>query len=338
MAGQAGERRCIMALTAAGCSATFPVGGINTPGKRDEVPFDRVLYRSLGDSLDLMRHVLESSTICQDGKVNPDALHARVPAWERGQIVNSAAYIKELSVGGKWSIPRTGIAIARQILSAEAAYQEELEAASLAGVPWRETFNASQKQCMRCGGKSSWRLVLNPPPNMPPEMAWRLARPENAVPICRRCVEIVKIENDEIRCDLAWGLWAGRFEALHRWYIAVQENRLPQNWDKADYPLWPKEFGGPTWGEGSGSFICCEPRSARGIKRRQVHFAALNRTLGIATKRREEIGKYFSTLQLQQVIPNPKLEPGEYFCECGCFYRSTGTCDTCPRNRDGVTG
>ena len=34
---------------------------------------------------------------------------------------------------------RGAIDIASQILAAEAAYQEELEAASLAGVPWRET-------------------------------------------------------------------------------------------------------------------------------------------------------------------------------------------------------
>jgi hypothetical protein len=327
-----------MELLAAGHSATFPVGSTSTHGNKDEVALDGVLFRSLADSVDLMRHLVKSSTICQDGQINPEALHAHIPAWERGQIVNSAAYIKEMNIDGKWAIPRGAIDISNQILAAEAAYQDELEAASLAGIPWQETFNPRQKQCMRCGGKSSWRFVLKPPPNMPQEMAWRLARPENAVPICRRCAEAVKIGNDEIRYDLAWGLWAGRFEALHRWYIAVQENNLPKNWNKADYPLWPKQFGGQTWGEGSGSFICCEPRSARGIKRRQVHFAALNRAMGMAAKRREEIGEYFSALQLRQVIPDPNLEPGEYFCECGCFYRGPGACNTCPRSRDGDTG
>ena len=326
-----------MALTAAGYSATFPVGSVSEWGNRDEIPIDHVLLRCLADSIDQMRHIVESATICQDRRINPDALHSRIPAWERGQIVNSAGFINEFSVEGKWSIPRGAIAVARQILEAEAAYREELEAASLAGVPWQKTFNSRQNHCMRCGGKSSWRFVLQPPTNMPQEMAWRLARPENAVPICRRCADTIHTEKDEIRYDLAWGLWAGRFEALHRWYIAVQENRLPQNWNKADYPLWPKEFGGPTWGEGSGSFICCEPRSARGIKRRQVHFEALNRTFGMTAKRREEIGKYFSTLQLRQVITDPNLEPGEYFCECGCFYRGTGACNTCPRSRDNVT-
>jgi len=327
-----------MELMASGNSATFPVGSTSTLERRDEVPLDRLLLRSLADSFDLMRHVVESSTICRDGHLSPEALHVHIPVWERGQIINSAAYIKEMSVNGKWAIPRGVKDISRQILAAEATYQEELEAASLAGVPWRETFNPRQKQCMRCGGKSSWRFVLKPPPNMPLEIAWRLSRPENAVPICRRCSDTIKIEKDEIRYDLAWGLWAGRFEALHRWYIAVQENQLPQNWNKADYPLWPKEFGGLTWGEGSGSFICSEPRSARGIKRRQIHFAALNRAMGMATKRREEIGEYFSALQLCQVIPDPILEPGEYFCEYGCFYRGTGACNTCPRSRDGVTG
>jgi hypothetical protein len=337
--GWAGEeRRCIMALMAASQSATFPVGSASTRGNREEVPLDHLLLQSLADSVDLMRHVVESSTICQDGRLCPEALHERIPAWERGQIVNSAAYIKEMGVEGKWAIPRGAKDISRQILAAEAAYREELEAASLAGIPWKETFSPEQKHCMRCGEKSSWRFVLKPPQNMPQEMAWRLARPENAVPICRRCADTVKIEKDEIRFDLAWGLWAGRFEALHRWYIAVQENRLPQSWNKTDYPLWPKEFGGPTWGEGNGCFSCCDPRSARGIKRRQIHFAALNRSMGIATKRREKIGKYFSTIKLRQVNLNPNLEPGEYFCECGCFYRGTGACDTCSRSRDDITG
>jgi hypothetical protein len=326
-----------MTLNLAGYSATYPVHRVFSRGNRDEIPIDHVLLRCLVDSVDQMRHVVESSTICQDRQINPEALHAHIPAWERGQMVNSAGFIKEMSIGGKWSIPRGAIVIARQILAAEAAYQDELEAASLAGVPWRETFYPSQKLCMRCGGKSSWRVVIKPPPNMPQEMVWRLTRPENTVPICRRCADTVHIEKDEIRYDLAWGLWAGRFEALHRWYIAVQENRLPQNWNKADFPLWPKEFGGPTWGEGSGSFTFCEPRSPLGICRRPVHFAALNRAMGMVTKRREEIGKYFSTIQLRRAIQNPNLEPGEYYCECGCFYRGTGACNTCPRSRDDVT-
>ena len=97
-----------MALMAAGHSATFPVGSIITLGNRDEVAIDRVLLQSLADSVDLMRHVVESSTICQRGRIIPEALHARIPAWERGQIVNSAAYIKEMSVDGKWSIPKRG--------------------------------------------------------------------------------------------------------------------------------------------------------------------------------------------------------------------------------------
>ena len=326
-----------MAFTAASYPATFPAGSVTLSGNKDQVAIDPILFRSLADAVDLMRYVVESSTLCLDGKIKPGCLQARLPAWKRGQIINSAAYIREISVHGKWSIPRGAMDIARQILDAEAAYREELEAASLAGIPWQRNFSPRLRGCMRCGEESSWRIVLKPPDNLPSEMAWRLARPENAIPICRRCVEIINIKKDEIRYDLAWGLWGGRFEALHRWYIAVQENRLPKNWNKADYPLWPKEFGGPTWGEGSGSFTCCEPRPARGIKRRQSHYAALNRAMGMATKRRAEIGAYFSPIQLRQVNPDPNLEPGEYFCECGCFYRGAGACNTCPRSRGDVT-
>ena len=142
-----------MTLNLAGYSATFPVRRVISRGNRDEIPIDHVLLRCLVDSVDQMRHVVESSTICQDRQINPEALHAHIPVWERGQMVNSAGFIKEMSIGGKWSIPRGAIVIAKQILAAEAAYQDELEAASLAGVPWRETFYPSQKHCMRCGGK-----------------------------------------------------------------------------------------------------------------------------------------------------------------------------------------
>ena len=327
-----------MTLMTAACSATFPAGSTVPWGNRVEVALDGVLFGSLADSVDLMRHVVESPTICKDGKISPMALHAHIPVWERGKIVNSAAYIKEMSIGGKWLIPRGALDISRQILAAEASYQEELEAASLAGVPWRGTFNPGQESCMRCGGRASWRFVLKRPPGMPKEVAWRLARPENAVPICRRCVNIVKVEKDEIRYDLAWGLWAERFEALHRWYIAVQDDGLPKNWNKADYPLWPKEFGGSTWEEGSGSFTCCTPRSARGIKRRQVHFAALNRVLEVASYRREKNVSYFSALLLRRVRLDKNLEPGDYYCECGCIHRITGACGNCARNRDSHTG
>ena len=338
MAGWAGEGKCLMTLTATSFSASFPVGGAITWGnKKDLVAIDSILLSSLADAINLMRHVAESSTLCVDGVIKPGSFQARLPAWKRGQIINSAAFIREMCIGGKWSIPRGAINISRQILAVEAAYREELEAASLAGIPWQGTFDARLETCVRCGNRATWRFVLNPSPKMPAEIAWRLARPENAVPICHKCVHITKFnQNEQIRFDLAWGLWAARFEALHRWYMAMQCGQLPNEWAKEEYPLWPKEYGGSSWQEGSGSLVHCLPRPPRGLKRSQVYFSALNRAMGVSAIRREKNGPYFSKLRVQQVIPDPNLDPGGYYCECGCIYRGTGTCSYCSRNRNGT--
>jgi len=319
---------------AAGRLATFPAGSTFPLGGADKVPFDRVLYDSLTDSLALMHYVLISPTLCQDGILKPGALRARLPAWKRGQIINSAAFVREMCVRGGWSIPRVAINIARQIMKAEAAFQEELEAASLAGVPWRGTFDEQYEKCVRCGDRASWRFILKPSADMPPETSWRLSRPENAVPICRRCVQVTFFERrEDIRFDLAWGLWSFRFEALHRWFLAVQRGGLPEVWPKEEYPLWPEGFGGPDWQRGSGSFQFCDPRPPRGVHRLSSHYAALSRAMGVAAKRHEKIGPYFSMLRLKQVNLDPTLEAGEYYCERGCIHRGTDACDCCPRSR-----
>jgi hypothetical protein len=342
-----------MAFTAACFPATFPAGSTIARGKKDvvaidpnsssrcagsTVSIDAILFQMLVDSVDEIYQLHESPTICQDGRVIPGALQQRIQPWQRGQIVNSASFIRELNLHSKWSIPRGAVNVSQQILSDEAVYLDELQAASLAGIPWQGTFDARLETCVRCGKKATWRFVLNPTPKMPVEIAWRLARPENAVPICHKCVHITKFnQNEHIRFDLAWGLWAARFEALHRWYMAVQCDQLPKGWAKEEYPLWPKEYGGPSWQDGSGALIHCLPRPPRGVKRSQVYFSALNRAMGVSAIRRERNGPYFSKLRLQQVIPDPNLDPGGYYCECGCIYRGTGTCSYCSRNRNDTT-
>jgi|GEM_PF-1962375 len=311
-------------------------------GSGSFVILDNMLFQSLYDACDEMRRLRDSPTLCRNGRViDRKALREKLSPWQRGQFVNSAGTIQELSMGGKWQIPSAAVEMSEKVLRAEEAYLDELQAAAVAGSPWIGTFRKERgherdEECMRCGDlKSSWRFILKAPPNMPVEMSWRLSRPENAVPLCRRCAEVVKFrEKEDIRFDLAWGLWSSRFEALHRWYLAVQYNWLPKNWDKTDYPLWPKELGGSTWKEGSGSFVYSTPRPAKGVLRQQVHYAALNRAMGVGAKRREEIGNYFSALQLKRVVPDPDLAPGEYYCERGCFYRESGTCYNCPRGRN----
>jgi hypothetical protein len=106
---------------------------------------------------------------------------------------------------------------------------------------------------------------------MPPEIAWRLERPENAVPLCRDCAETIRFATDEqIRRDLVWALWGARFDALERWYNAVQKldgYRLPKDWLREQFPLWPKEFGGNDWASGSGAAKHCGPREPQTVRR-----------------------------------------------------------------------
>ena len=205
-----------MAFTAASFSATFPAGSIFARGNRDVVAINPILLCLLADAVDLMRYVAESSTLCVDGAIKPGSLQARLPAWKPGQILNSAACIREMCVDGKWSITRWAVNISMQILKAEAANLEELAAMSLGGIPWQGTFDNWLETCVRCGKLAIWRFVMKPPPKMSVEIARRLARPENAVPICHKSVQITKINQIEhIRFDLAWGLWAARFKALH---------------------------------------------------------------------------------------------------------------------------
>lgn len=303
---------------------------------------EKVQFGMLAGAIEDIRHIRDSSTICEDGQLIQGALRERLTTWERGQIVNSAACINELNAEGDWGIPRGAVSLSRQILAAEAQYLEELQAASVAGAPWQGTFGEKMESCVRCGERSSWRFVLNRPPAMPSEMVWRLSRPENAVPICRRCVISTKFDKrEDIRYDLAWGLWSARFEALHRWYLAIQAVQgdwVIKGWVKEQYPLWPKDFGGNDWKTGSGSYVDCIPRPPRGVHRTSVHFAALNRALGVATKRHEKIGPYFSAIQLSRINQSTTLEAGEYFCERGCIHRGTGPCSNCSRNRDLTPG
>jgi hypothetical protein len=298
------------------------------------VAVNEMMFQLLLDAVDDIRHFHSSQTVYQNGKINHDALRSHLPAWERGRLVNSAAYItSEMVIDGKWSVPRGAVQVSRQILEAEAAYLDELQAASVAGVPWKGTFPERLETCTRCGEKASWRFALNIPQGMPAESAWRLSRPENAAPLCHRCEAVVKFkQREEVRFDLAWGLWGPRFEALHRWYLAAQHGRLPEAWFQEDHPLWPPEYGGRSWKEGSGTYIHCLPRPPLGVTRSGAHFSALNRALGMATKRHGKIGPYFSALKLIHSTPNPGGAGGRCYADRDCVYRGAGTCNYCDRD------
>jgi hypothetical protein len=156
-----------MAFAAAGYSATFLGGSVITWGNEDVVTIDPISLSSLANAIDLMRYMVESSTLCVDGAIKPGSFQARLPAWKRGQIINLAAYIREMCIDGKWSIPRGAVNSSRQILA--------MEAASLAGIPWQVTFDTRLETYVRRGKLATWRFVMNPPPKMPVDIVRRLA-------------------------------------------------------------------------------------------------------------------------------------------------------------------
>ena len=227
-----------------------------------------------------LRRVRSVCGISGYGRVDPEIIRNHFSPWERGKILASAGFILDCRIEAQISIPDGAISLSRQMLDVENAFQDELFAAALAGVPWEKDFS---KACIRCGKNSSWRFVL-PSENLPPELAWRLKRPENAVPLCRDCTRKLHFaKNEQVRRQLLWGLWGPRFEALESWLWAVRGEgvyRLPRNWSKADYPLWPKEFGGRDWASGCGDLMNCVPREPKEIRRTQAQKRVLAKLLG----------------------------------------------------------
>ena len=105
-------------------------------------------------------------------------------------------------------------------------------------------------QCLKCGNGATWRQVIERKPTRLSD--WRYLRPENYVPICRACARYRFKDDEKTRKALAYLVWGERFAALNRWHEASQKGILPEDWDKEEYPLWPPQFGGQTWEEGSG--------------------------------------------------------------------------------------
>jgi hypothetical protein len=250
-------------------------GGIDADtGIRD------LIFALFAASVADLRRVRSVCGISGYGRVDPEIIQNHFSPWERGKILASAGFILDCRIEAQISIPDGAISLSRQMLDVENAFQDELFAAALAGVPWEKEF---PKACIRCGKNASWRFVL-PSENLPPELAWRLKRPENAVPLCRDCARKLHFaKNEKVRRQLLWGLWGPRFEALERWLWAVQGvgvYRLPRGWDHETYPLWPREFGGETWETGSGALWCCEPREYQSVCRTRAQRKVLSEILG----------------------------------------------------------
>ncbi|MBC8334588.1 MAG: hypothetical protein ISR59_03855 [Anaerolineales bacterium] len=262
-------------ISAVGEHKNSAVGGIDAnTGIKD------LIFALFAASVADLRRVRSVCGISGYGRVDPEIIRNHFSPWERGKILASAGFILDCRIEAQISIPDGAVSLSRQMFDVENAFQDELFAAALAGVPWEKEFS---KACIRCGKNASWRFVL-PSENLSPELAWRLKRPENAVPLCRDCTRKLHFaKNEQVRRQLLWGLWGPRFEALESWFLAVRGEgvyRLPHNWDKAEHPLWPEEFGGKNWASGSGNVMNCVPREPKEIRRTQAQKRVLAELLG----------------------------------------------------------
>lgn len=114
---------------------------------------------------------------------------------------------------------------------------------------WRKEPSFRKLRCLYCGKSGLWRPVLiTPHPNHP--ASWRYNRPENYVKLCRSC----KIR---FRGSLEWlgeWVWGRRFLAFKAWHECFRQ-KPDLVWDKETYPLWPPDFGGTSWEEGSPAVV-----------------------------------------------------------------------------------
>ena len=270
----------------------FPQYGAVEPG----VDLQALLFALLSDAVADIRRIREAHGY----DVQPEIQRNRFALWERGQMVSSAGFLLDFSRAV--NLPSGAVRLSREVLEVEAPHMDELLAASVAGIPWRNEF---PNNCMRCGKPGSWRSVLSASENTPLEVTWRYQRPENAVPLCHHCAKTLNFLRDEaLRIDLVWGLWGPRFEALWNWHKALSENRLPA-WDTNSHPLWPSEFGGKIWETGSGALDCAEPRPPHGVARAEQHETALRRALYSKPFRRRQPGDAPLQRLLDFQIENP---------------------------------
>jgi len=187
-------------------------------------------------------------------------------AWQ----INSAGFVLDYSPNSQWRLPRGVVPLSADVVKYEHEYADELLAASHGAVPsWRTDLKA---MCIGCGGGGSWRPILPTNEVIPVEISWRLLRPENNFPLCNRCAARFKVaKNSNIRHHLASSFWGARFQALEQWYNTLLGNvgHLPHGRDKAEYPLWPEEYGGDTWETGSCELRYIEPQSPFNVARTQ---------------------------------------------------------------------
>ncbi len=241
---------------------------------------DSLLFALFAQAMSDLRRVRTASP---EG-VSLEGLRQRFNQWERGRFASSAGFV--IDFPGLYRLPESAVELSHELIQVEAPHLDDLLAAAIGGMPWRDTFPGI---CIRCGETARWKNALPAPPFAPPEVAWRYQRPENAVPLCHACTMTTEfLKKPALRIDLAWGLWGPRFEALRRWHEALVQNQLPR-WDKLAYPLWPAEFGGATWEEGSGALEHATPRPPQGVARTAQHDEIFWRALSVKDMRKRSL-------------------------------------------------
>jgi hypothetical protein len=268
----------------------FQQSGALEPGSR----IDSLLFALFAQAMADLRRVREAS----GNEVQRDILRTKFNLWERGRFASSAGFITDFY--DLYNLPESAVSLSQDLIRVESPYLDELFAASIGSMPWRQVFPGV---CLRCGASARWKTALSAPLDTPPEIAWRYQRPENAVPLCRACTMTTEfLKKLDLRIDLAWGLWGPRFEALWKWHQMFPQGKLP-NWDKLAHPLWPEEYGGTTWETGSGALEYATPRPPNGVARTTRHDEIFWR--GLSTKDTRKRGLTDAYLQ---VMLSPAVE------------------------------
>ena len=255
---------------------------------------DRLIFQVLVGAVRDLRSLKDTKNLInEDGGINMEAVRKLSPE-RRGEFLSAAGWVVSFVPLTNMALPREVIHLSRRVLNAEkqSPYYPELFAAAFAGQAWKardlQGDIGKQQRCIRCGRPATWIPVLPAQENMPAELAWRMGRPENHIPVCVNCREMLFRGNGHSessrrkKIDLAWYLWGPRFEAFWAWYKGCAENNLPQDWDVFEFPLWPEDFGGKTWETGSGRYCHSAPRGPKGIVRTARHRQALKRGLVVS--------------------------------------------------------
>ena len=250
----------------------LPVGGTDS-----SISIHLMIYQMFADSLCDLRRV-KDNCLNNDGAIDYEKLKRKYTPWDRGHILASAGFVLDYSKDSSWTLPRSVIPLSRDVLRCEQEYADEILAAMSGAEPsWRLYLKAV---CIGCSRGGTWRSVLPIPPDMPPEISWRLLRPENNIPLCKYCARRYDVHRKpQIRLELARAFWGARFSALESWYDCARglNGGLPEGWNKGTDPLWPDIFGGPTWENGSGASEHTLPAWPKNVQRTPEQIEYLKR-------------------------------------------------------------